>query len=592
MTQALTATTRAVRRLLRQLGPSKAQMTFAVVAMFAAGAADGITVGLLVPLLSMLTGSEMAAAGPLQSVLPLLASLNKTERILVLAGQILLFTALKNGMTYLGAALGGDVRKKALVELRRQLLERVLSAPPATLEAHTSGEVATVLGAEATRVNRALDYLVSFAQRAIMAISYFVAVLVLSWQLTMIAFVVGALLAGVSMVLGRRVLERGREFAKATHELGRQVGETVGGLRVIRTTGSETGQAERFATWNKAHATADNETQLVQTLQFGAVDTLGVLGAMIVTGVAYEFFLVPGAMDVSRFLAFAFGLLRLLPALNQAYAMESAVTSLAGSMEKTLRWLELPRYPSRPFGSRALGRIEHGVTFEDLSFSYPGGHEALRSVSCEIGAGETIAIVGASGSGKSTLASLLLRLREPTAGRILFDGHDYWDFDPGDFSRMVALVEQEPFLFNASLVDNVRFGAPAATREDVERAIELVRLGDLVRRLPEGIDTVISERGASLSGGQRQRLAIARAIVRDPQLLVLDEPTSALDAETEKEVVAAIDAASAGRTTIIITHRPSTVLHATRVLRVAQGQLETVRTQAPGARASAAEQEA
>jgi ABC-type multidrug transport system fused ATPase/permease subunit len=176
---------------------------------------------------------------------------------------------------------------------------------------------------------------------------------------------------------------------------------------------------------------------------------------------------------------------------------------------------------------------------------------------------------------------LLLRLREPTAGTIAFDGVSHWDFSPESFHRAVALVEQEPFMFNCSIADNVAYGASWVTRADIEAAIQKVQLADVVQRLPEGYDTVLGERGATLSGGQRQRLAIARAIVRNPALLVLDEPTSALDSVTEKEVVAAIDAASAGRTTIIITHRPSTVEHATRVVRLARGGVEGVDVREP-----------
>jgi ABC-type multidrug transport system fused ATPase/permease subunit len=284
----------------------------------------------------------------------------------------------------------------------------------------------------------------------------------------------------------------------------------------------------------------------------------------------------PGSMDVSRFMAFAFALLRLLPALNQVYGLQSAVAAFTGSIEKTLQWLELPSYPIRPFGVRRVEALKHGVTFDNVSFSYKPDQPALSSISLELRAGETTAVLGSSGSGKSTLASLLVRLREPQSGRILFDGVDHWEFSPAEFHRAVALVEQDPFLFNASIAENVAVGAPGVSRENVLDALRRVQLGALIESLPEGVDTVLGERGATLSGGQRQRIAIARAIVRDPKLLILDEPTSALDAETEQEVVAAIDAASAGRTTVIITHRPSTIEHAQRTLRLARGRLESV----------------
>jgi ATP-binding cassette subfamily B protein len=248
-----------------------------------------------------------------------------------------------------------------------------------------------------------------------------------------------------------------------------------------------------------------------------------------------------------------------------------------------IAWLDLPSYPARPFGSRKLDELRSGIRVVGLSYAYAEGQPVLRDLSFELRAGETVAILGSSGSGKTTFANLLLRLREPAAGTIEFDGISHWEFSAESFHRAVALVEQEPFMFNCSIAENVAYGAPWVSRADVESAIQKVQLADVIRRLPEGYDTVLGERGATLSGGQRQRLAIARAIVRNPALLVLDEPTSALDSETEKEVVAAIDAASAGRTTIIITHRPSTVEHAGRVVRLSRGGLERVEVREPAA---------
>jgi ABC-type multidrug transport system fused ATPase/permease subunit len=185
-----------------------------------------------------------------------------------------------------------------------------------------------------------------------------------------------------------------------------------------------------------------------------------------------------------------------------------------------------------------------------------------------------VALVGASGAGKTTLASLLLRLREPTQGRILFDGVDHWTFERTSFAKNVAWVEQDPFLFQASVRENVAYGAPDATLDEIWEALRIVRLDEFVRTMQDGIETQVGERGTTLSGGQRQRLAIARALVRKPQVLILDEPTSALDPETEHEVVNAMEAASVGRTTLVIAHRISTVARAASVLTFRDGGVE------------------
>jgi ABC-type multidrug transport system fused ATPase/permease subunit len=380
----------------------------------------------------------------------------------------------------------------------------------------------------------------------------------------------------VSFVLSNRSLRQGRKLSAANAELARHITETVGGLKVVRTTASEDEQERSFGRWNAEQARAEADSTLSLAVLTGAMETLGVAGAMCLTAIAYRMWLGPGVLDVSRFIAFGFGLLRLLPAMNQVYGTYGALIALGGSVERTLDWLELPTYPVRPFGTRKLEALRFGIHFERVCFEYYPGRPAVDQLSFEIVAGETLAVLGPSGSGKSTLASLLARLREPSSGRILFDGIDHWEFEPTSFHRAVAYVEQEPFLFNRSVADNVAFGAPWVTREEVLKALALVRLATWAEALPNGIDTLVGERGATVSGGQRQRLAIARAIVRDPKLLVLDEPTSSLDSETEQEVVLAMEAASAGRTTIIITHRPSTVERAHRTLRMAQGRGESL----------------
>jgi len=191
----------------------------------------------------------------------------------------------------------------------------------------------------------------------------------------------------------------------------------------------------------------------------------------------------------------------------------------------------------------------------------------------EIPAGKTIALVGESGSGKSTIASLLLRFRAPTEGTIEVDGIDYWEFSPATWHQNVAVVEQEAFLFHDTLANNIGYGFPDVTRDAIRLAVNRAHLDDVVTRLPDGLETIVGERGTMLSGGQRQRLAIARALVRDPKILILDEATSALDSISEKQVQAAIRDAQEGRTVVVIAHRLSTIRHADHIVVLSQGRV-------------------
>jgi ABC-type multidrug transport system fused ATPase/permease subunit len=544
-----------------------------VLLLLASGALEGATVGLLVPLLAVVTGNMGGGDRfPLNGLLPA----NPVERVAVISAGILGLAVLKNVLGAWGNAAAGRLRANALVELRRQVLDRILRAAPATMERHTSGELTDMVVAEAYRVNRVLEATVVLIQRSTIAASYVVTMLVLSWRLTLTAIGVGAVVAFVSRGLGRRIVQHGRDVSKSSAELGRQVTEVVGGLRVIRTTSSEAWFEEQFDGHSQKHARADVGGGVALTLSQGITETLGILGALVLLGLANTVWRTNGALDAPRFLAFGFGLVRLLPALNVVYATRGMIAATIGSVERVLRWLDLPFYPTRAFGARQVPIIQQSIRFEDVGLTYPDGHVALRGFNLELRPGETLAVLGPSGSGKSSLANVLLRLREPTTGRVLFDGIDHWEFSASEFHRAVGFVDQDSFLFNVSIAENVRSGRAGVDLDAIWRALDVVRLRTFVEELPRGLDTVVAERGSSLSGGQRQRLAIARAIVVNPQILVLDEPTSALDPATEQEVVEAMHAASSGRTTLIITHRPSTTRYATRCLEMVDGKIATV----------------
>ena len=194
-------------------------------------------------------------------------------------------------------------------------------------------------------------------------------------------------------------------------------------------------------------------------------------------------------------------------------------------------------------------------------------------MSFAVSRGETVAIVGRSGSGKSTVAALLLRLRAPTSGHVFVDGSDYWDFTPESWHRAVALVEQDAFLFHGTLRENIVYGSPDATNARLARALAIANLDDVVAQLPRGLDTIVGERGAMISGGQRQRIAIARAVVRNPGILILDEATSHLDVVSEQLVQQALQRAAEGRTTVVIAHRLSTIREADRIVVLEQGRV-------------------
>ena len=336
--------------------------------------------------------------------------------------------------------------------------------------------------------------------------------------------------------------------------------QSFAGVRVVRATNAQAARDRALpATERRAGRRARRRRPARTALLFPLTETLGVIGAMVIVACAYIFFVRPGHMLSSYLLGYGFFLLRLLPLLNTLYSMQGHLFYVAGGIREVERWLNTPIYPERPFGAVEFPGIRESLRLENVSYTYGTGTEALIDVDFEVRAGQTVALVGTSGSGKSTLASLLMRLRVPTTGASPSTAVDYWEFSPESWHRSIALVEQDAFLFHGTLRENVLYGWQHVTEGAIERAVAAANLAEMVASLPAGLDTLVGERGAMVSGGQRQRIAIARAIVRDPGILVLDEATSHLDSVSEQLVQQALVNAARGRTTIVIAHRLSTI---------------------------------
>jgi subfamily B ATP-binding cassette protein MsbA len=535
---------------------------------------EGAGVGLLVPLLSLLLGGENATPmRPLQWLERQIPGHSPAFYVATICVAIVLAIAAKNASAYISQILAADLKKRISIKLRDALFRRMHTADLDVFDRSPGGEIANVFLVESYRMTLAIDVLVSTLQRTSIACFYLGALFYISWPLTLLVLALAGAIGSALTFVYRRITTAGVELTDLNHRIASLLTQSFAGVRIVRATNSQVRVMDEFHAVSTAQARAEERSTHASSLLFPLTETLAVIGAMLIVCCAYIFFVRTGHMLSSYLLAYGFMLLRLLPLLNQLYGLQGHLLYLAGGVREMQVWLDTPVYPERPFGTRTYSALRDALRFERVQYVYPNGAVALREVEFSVPVGQTVAIVGSSGSGKSTLASILLRFRAPTAGRVTVDGVDYWEYSPESWHRATALVEQDAFLFHGTLRENIIYGCATATDAAIERAIAVAHLSDVVGSMPQGLETLVGERGAMVSGGQRQRIAIARAVIRDPSILILDEATSHLDAVSEQLVQQALVTAARGRTTIVIAHRLSTIREADKLIVLEHGRI-------------------
>ena len=535
---------------------------------------EGFGVGLLVPLLNLLLGGERATPmRPLQWLEYYLPGHSPAFYIGFIAVSIVGAIALKNVAFYTSLVLAARLKRKIAVRLRDDLFRRLHNADLDLFDRLPGGDLANVFLVETYRTTLAIDAMLALIQRTSIAFFYVAALFFLSWPLTTLVVMLAVLLGSTLSFVYGKLKSAGVELTDLNHKMSSAIGQSFAGVRIVRATHSQEREIEQFHALNDAQAAAEERSAEALSLLFPVTETLAVAGAMVIVTCAYIFFVRAGHMLPSYLLAFGFVLLRLLPLMNQLYGLHGHMTYLAGGIREVQTWLATPHFPTRPFGDVKFAGLKGELAFEHVGYRYPSGKVALDDIHFVVPEGQTVAIVGPSGAGKSTLANILLRLRAPSSGRITIDGRDCWEFSSETWHRATALVEQDAFLFHGTLRENILYGLGEVSEAALSGALHAAHLTDVVASLPDGLNTLVGERGAMVSGGQRQRIAIARAVIRNPSILILDEATSHLDAVSERLVQQALHNASRGRTTIVIAHRLSTIREADKLIVLEDGRL-------------------
>ncbi|MGV8918352.1 MAG: ABC transporter transmembrane domain-containing protein [Pseudomonas sp.] len=474
------------------------------------------------------------------------------------------------------------IGERVVADIRKRVFDHLINLHPGFYENNRSSEIQSRLTTDTTLLQSVIGSSLSlFLRNLLMVIGGIVLLFFTNPKLTSIVVVALPLVVAPILIFGRRVRTLSRESQDRIADVGSYVAEALGQIKTVQAYNHQQQDKQRFgATAEQAFETARKRIlQRSWLITLVIVLVLGAVGVMLWVG---GMDVIAGRISGGELAAFVFYSLIVGSAFGTLSEVIGELQRAAGAAERIGELLQATSEIEAPTTDllRLPERVSGRLTLDNVSFSYPSRPErnAIEAFSLSIEAGETLALVGPSGAGKSTLFDLLLRFYDPQQGRLLVEGLPITQLDPSDLRRCFALVSQTPALFFGSVEDNIRYGNPGATFEQVQAAARIAHAHEFIMQLPEGYQTHLGDSGLGLSGGQRQRLAIARALLVDAPILLLDEATSALDAQSEHLIQQALPSLMKGRTTLVIAHRLATVQNADRIAVIDQGHLVAIGT--------------
>ena len=564
----MTVLLRALRALLPVVRLRSSVLSSMIILGVLAALSEGLSISLFIPLVQDQMGTQTAGLTGWLSAL--FRGIPSEHRLLWIGFSIFLCIVLKNVLSYSYSLLFQSVNASIGHRIRCGILHQLLGVGQSYLDTHDHGKLLNALATETWRVTSAFTVLARVLINICTTLIFGILLLLISWKLTLITGCLLLLMSQIIQHLTRRVKRISAEATAANQNLTHRMIETLGGLQLIRAFGRENHEKQRFALASRAVSNVFFKLERISEVVHPLSE---VLTASLLVGILLVMALrAPGQMAVS--ITFLVLLYRLQPRVKQFDADRVALDALSASVEDVRNLLDESDKPYLRSGSRIPASIEKGIIFENVSFQYDSGkRSALKQATCTINIGETTAFVGSSGAGKSSLISLICRVYDPSSGRLLVDGVPLPELDLGWWRSQIAVVSQQVFLFNASVADNIAYGKLDATREELVEAAHRAHAMDFIDELPDGFDTILGDQGLRLSGGQRQRLALARAFVRDPKILILDEATNSLDLISEGVVQDALEQFGRNRTVLIVAHRISTIEHADKIIVLDSGRI-------------------
>jgi ATP-binding cassette, subfamily B, bacterial MsbA len=570
------------RRLLPFLRPHAGAMVGNIVCNLIAAVLDVFSFTLLIPFLAALFQQPdylPSSAGWITTIQKVTVGVfldprNPRGSLSAMIVVILIVVAIKNVFVWLSGQFAATLQEYVTRDLRDGVFRHMQRLPLRYFQQTKVGQVISKILSDTDQTKTLVTELVTrTTQNVAQILATLYALFAMSLRLTFLSFVIAPLLTIALQPLLRR-LRRGyrrsrNDFGEATSVLQ----EVVSGVRMVKSFGGEKYEDARFGSASHRYSDGMVRVNRVSALSQPVTEMIGMTIAVLILWIGALGVLDGTGMKAAELIVFMTMVMRLLPPLKQISQAPNIAQQAIAAAERLFEVLDRPTEAQTDRGTTTVRTLDRAIEFEDVTFAYDD-EPVLRDISFTARRGTVVALVGASGAGKTTLVDLIPRFYEPTAGRILFDGVDSRDITLASLRTLTGIVSQDTVLFNDTVRNNIAYGATDRYAQDqIERAARAANAHEFITALPQGYDTILGERGTRLSGGQRQRLAIARALLVDPPILILDEATSALDTESERLVQEAIDRLLEGRTVFVIAHRLSTVVHADLILVLDQGRI-------------------
>ena len=478
------------------------------------------------------------------------------------------------GIAYYGQSyLMNYVGQRVIIDIRKAVFEKLQRLSMSFYDKHKTGTIMSYVTNDVSALQSAMvDNVVEMITETVILVASIVMMIYLDWKLFLVTFATFPVVLFFIDSFGKRIRKSGSRIQEAAADITSVLQEVASSPRVIKSFVREGYEVERFDKENMNNFRANMKYAQLSSTLTPTIEFVAAVGVSIILWYGGNS-VINGSITAGSLVAFLTYAVNISNPIKRLSRVIGNIQRALAAAQRVFDVLDLPEDIKNAPDAKALPKVKGDVRFNDVSFAYNENEEVLSHVSFEVKPGEMIAFVGPSGAGKSTVASLLPRFYDATNGSITIDGQDIRKVTLDSLREQVGIVPQETVLFNGSVYDNILYGRLDATREEVEAAAKAANAHDFIMQLPNGYETMLGDRGMNISGGQRQRISIARAILKNPQILILDEATSALDTESERVVQEALDRLMVGRTSFVIAHRLSTIKNADKIMVLEKGQL-------------------